>query len=52
MFRLRDRHVLATIGDDASLEGNFVTLSFTAALDKAAIDGLTDVVPSYNSVLI
>jgi urea carboxylase len=47
-----DRHVLATLGDDASLEGNFVTLSFTAALDKAAIEGLTDLVPSYNSVLI
>jgi len=47
-----DRHLLATIGDDASLESNFVALSFTAALDKAAIDGLCDLVPSYNSVLI
>ena len=47
-----DRHLFVTIGDDASLEGNFVTLSFTAALDKAAINGLTDLVPSYNSVLV
>jgi urea carboxylase len=47
-----DRHVLATLGDDASLESNFVTLSFTAAIDKAAIEGLTDLVPSYNSVLV
>lgn len=47
-----DRHLLATLGDDASLEANFVTLNFTAELDTAAIDGLTDVVPSYNSILI
>lgn len=47
-----DRHLLATIGDDASLEANFMTLSFAAALDQAAIEGLADLVPSYNSVLI
>jgi urea carboxylase len=47
-----DRHLLATLGDDASLEVNFVTLNFTAELDKLAIDGLTDLVPSYNSILV
>jgi urea carboxylase len=47
-----DRHLLATLGDDASLEANFTTLSFTAKVDSACIDGITDLVPSYNSVLI
>ena len=47
-----DRHLLATLGDDASLEANFITLHFTAELDKLAIVGLTDLIPSYNSILI
>jgi urea carboxylase len=47
-----DRHLLAMLGDDASLEANFITLTFTAELEKARIDGLIDLVPSYNSILI
>ena len=47
-----DRHLLATIGDDASLEANFLTLSFAVAIDQSVIKGLTDLVPSYNSILI
>lgn len=47
-----DRHVLAMLGDDASLETNFKVLSLTTALDEARIAGVTDLVSSYNSILV
>lgn len=47
-----DRHVLATLGDDTSLEVNFLALAFVTALEAAEAGAITDIVPSYNSVLI
>lgn len=47
-----DRHVLAALGDDTSLEANFLVLNLAAALDEARVDGVVDVIPSYNSLLI
>jgi allophanate hydrolase subunit 1 len=47
-----DRHVLATLGDDASLEANFLAPAFAAALNDIGTDAITDLVPSDNSVLI
>jgi urea carboxylase len=47
-----DRHVLATLGDDASVDANFLCLSLAAAIQDSGIDGITDLVPSYNTVLV
>jgi urea carboxylase len=47
-----DRHVLASLGDDASLEANFLALGFATALDNSGMNAITDIIPSYNSVLI
>ncbi|MBN9008095.1 MAG: allophanate hydrolase subunit 1 [Rhizobiales bacterium] len=47
-----DRHVLARLGDDATVDANFLSLSLAAAIEASGIDGISDLVPSYNSVLV
>lgn len=47
-----DRHLLAVLGNDASLEVNFLSLSLAASIDEAKLNGVTDLIPSYNSVLV
>jgi urea carboxylase len=47
-----DRHLLARLGSDASLDVNFLVLGFVNALQTSQIDAITDLIPSYNSVLI
>jgi hypothetical protein len=42
----------ASLGDDASLEANFLALGFATALDNSGMNAVTDIIPSYNSVLI
>lgn len=47
-----DRHLLARLGSDASLETNFLVLGFARAIEANVLRGVTDFIPSYNSVLI
>ncbi len=47
-----DRHVLAQLGDDASIDANFLSLSLATLIDETRIKGVTDLIPSYNSILI
>jgi allophanate hydrolase subunit 1 len=47
-----DRFVLIQFGDDARLELNFLTLGLKAALGQAALAGVVDTNPSYNSLLV
>ena len=51
-FGCRDRHLLARLGSDASLDVNFLVLGFVNALQTSQIDAITDLIPSYNSVLV
>ena len=46
-----DRNLLARLGSDASLDVNFLVLGFVNALQTSPIDAITDLIPSYNSVL-
>jgi urea carboxylase len=47
-----DRNLLARLGIDASLDVNFLVLGFVNVLQTSPIDAITDLIPSYNSVLI
>jgi len=47
-----DHHLLVRLGAGASLELNFFVLSFVNAVRSSGVVGVTDLIPSYNSVLI
>lgn len=47
-----DRHLLARLGSDASLDVNFLVLAFVNVIEASQIDAITDLIPSYNSVLV
>lgn len=46
-----DRYVLVSLGDDASMEVNFLTQAFSKELSRS-IKSITDIIPSYNSILV
>lgn len=46
-----DRHVLVSLGDDASMEVNFLAQAFSKELSQH-VKFITDQIPSYNSILV